>query len=202
MLDQLFTAENFRRIFDQENRKGNDLASRFFPTLRSLTDAVREQVQLIRDLRTKQNTLKAEEFSTELIKLQDALKACKAAKSAGVDAEMEKISQQVANASFRLDLRQKMGPHGKEVFCIDHAAETFFVVKQMQININRIYKVKQANRHDLVSQVRDILRSRFPFEIVRTDISSFYESIDRKRLLRKLDDDQLLRDRLRMVMGD
>lgn len=28
MLDQMFTAENFRRIYDAENRKGVDLATR------------------------------------------------------------------------------------------------------------------------------------------------------------------------------
>jgi hypothetical protein len=37
-----------------------------------------------------------------------------------------------------------------------------------------------------------MLASTFPFELVRTDISSFYESIDRKRLVEKLDSDQLL----------
>ncbi|MCQ9616543.1 RNA-directed DNA polymerase [Paenalcaligenes niemegkensis] len=37
-----------------------------------------------------------------------------------------------------------------------------------------------------------MLGSKFPFELVRTDISSFYESIDRKRLLEKLERDQLL----------
>lgn len=52
--------------------------------------------------------------------------------------------------------------------------------------------MKQANRHDLVCQLRDLLGSSFPFELVRTDISSFYESIDRKRLVEKLDRDQLL----------
>lgn len=31
MLDQMFRADNFRRIYDAENRKGFDLASRYFP---------------------------------------------------------------------------------------------------------------------------------------------------------------------------
>jgi hypothetical protein len=89
-------------------------------------------------------------------------------------------------------MSRKTGPKGKSVFCIDAEPETFFVSKQFQRNINRIYDVKQANRHDLVCQLRDVLRSSFPFGLVRTDISSFYESIDRKRLVGKLDHDQLL----------
>jgi len=51
MLDQMFTAENFRRIYDTENRKGVDLATRFFPTLEPLTHALRDKVKEIRDLR-------------------------------------------------------------------------------------------------------------------------------------------------------
>lgn len=105
---------------------------------------------------------------------------------------MDDISQKVLKPSFKIDLSQKTGPKGKAVYCIDAEPETFFVIKQLQQNIHRIYGVKQANRHDLVCQLRDMLGSSFPFELVRTDISSFYESIDRKRLIEKLDRDQLL----------
>lgn len=47
----MFTAENFRRIYDAENRKGLDLANRYFPSLEPLTLAVRTKVQDIRDHR-------------------------------------------------------------------------------------------------------------------------------------------------------
>lgn len=188
----MFTAENFRRIYDRENRKGNDLVSRFFPDLAPFTFSVKEQVQRIRELRANQHTMNAEDFSTELAALKEELKLRKAAKSSHIDIALEEISQRVIDSSFRISLTRKIGPNGKDVFCIDHAPDAYFVVKQLQININRIYKVKQENRHDLVSQLRDTVQSKFPFEIVRTDISSFYESIDRKRLLQKLDDDQLL----------
>jgi hypothetical protein len=183
MLDQMFTAENFRRIYDTENRKGLDLATRYFPTLEPLTLAVRDKVQDIRCHRV---------FEPKLVALKGELAAFKAAKSAAVDDLMDAISQKVLKPSFKIDLSRKTGPKGKPVFCIDAEPETFFVTKQLQRNIHRIYGVKQANRHDLVCQLRDMLGSQFPFELVRTDISSFYESIDRKRLVEKLDRDQLL----------
>ena len=192
MLDQMFTAENFRRIYDAENRKGLDLATRYFPTLEPFTLAVRGKVQEIRDLRRIGPTLTADDFEARLLSLKADLSALKAAKSDAVDVLMDEISQRVIKPSFKIDLSQKTGPKGKQVFCIDAEPETFFVIKQLQRNIHRIYGVKQSNRHDLVCQLRDMLGSRFPFELVRTDISSFYESIDRKRLVEKLDRDQLL----------
>lgn len=192
MLDQMFTAENFRRIYDAENRKGLDLASRYFPSLESHTLAVRNKVQEIRGHRAAEATMAAEVFEAKLLELKTELTDFKAAKSAAVDDLMDDVSHKVLKPSFKIALSQKAGPKGKPVFCIDAAPETFFVIKQLQRNIHRIYGVKQANRHDLVCQLRDMLGSKFPFELVRTDISSFYESIDRKRLIEKLDRDQLL----------
>ena len=192
MLDQMFTAENFRRIYDAENRKGLDLAGRYFPTLEPLTLAVRDKVKDIRDHRALKATMAADAFEATLLALKTELAALKADKSAAVDALMDNISQKVLKSSFKISLSKKVGPSGKPVFCIDAEPETFFVVKQLQRNIHRIYGVKQANRHDLVCQIRDVLGGSFPFELVRTDISSFYESIDRKKLVEKLDRDQLL----------
>jgi hypothetical protein len=192
MLDQMFTAENFRHIYDSENRKGLDLATRYFPNLEPHTLAVRDKVLDIRDLRKIEVTLLADDFEAKLLALKGELAALKIAKSSAVDALMDEISQKVLKSTFKIDLSRKTGPKGKPVFCIDAEPETFFVIKQLQRNIHRIYGVKQANRHDLVCQLRDMLGSSFPFELVRTDISSFYESIDRKRLVEKLDQDQLL----------
>lgn len=192
MLDQMFTAENFRRIYDAENRKGADLATRYFPTLEPFTLSIRNKVQEIRDLRKSESTFKASDFEARLLTLKSELTALKAVKSSAIDALMDEISHRVLKPSFKIALSQKMGPKGKAVFCIDEEPETFFVIKQIQRNIHHIYGVKQASRHDLVCQLRDMLVSKFPFELVRTDISSFYESIDRKRLLEKLERDQLL----------
>ena len=52
MLDQMFTAENFRLIFDIENRQGLDVASRFFPSVEPYTLAVRDKVSFARKLVT------------------------------------------------------------------------------------------------------------------------------------------------------
>lgn len=192
LLDQMFTAENFRRIFDMENRKGLDVAGRFFPDLASKTLAVRDKVAEIRSWRKDNTSMAATAFEAGESKLKSELVDLKAEKSAAIDQEMDKLSVAVAAPSFKLTLTKKAGPKGKPVYCIDDSAETFFVVKQLQRNIYRIYKVKQSNRHDLACRVRDTVGSGFPYEIVRTDVSDFYESVDRKELYAKLDRDQLL----------
>lgn len=188
----MFTAENFRRIFDIENRKGVDLVGLFFPFLNPVTLDIKAKVSEIRILRSQRSAMSVEDFDAIFIALTADLVTLKSQKSAAIDAEMDALSDAVSQASFKLVLEKKEGPLGKPVFVIDGTAATFFVVKQLQRNVNRIYGVKQSNRHDLACQVRDTVRSGFPYEIVRTDISAFYESIDRKKLLSKLDADQLL----------
>ena len=188
----MFNADSFRRVFDAENRKGKDLVSLYFDHLVPLTLTIKDKVGEIRELRKKQSTLKPDDFNSAEEILKSELTVLKAEKSAAIDLEMEKLSVVVAKSSFKLNIVEKVGPKGKKIYILDGTAETFFVGKQLQYNINRIYGVKQANRHDLACQLRDTIKSRFLFEIVRTDISSFYESIDRKRLFSKLDADQLL----------
>ena len=188
----MFTAENFRRIFDTENRKGLDIAGRFFPQLNPQTFAIRDKITEIRAWRKNQAAVSPTVFEATETKLKSELANLKADKSAAIDAEMEKLSVAVAAPDFKLTLTPTAGPKGKPLYCIDGSAETFFVVKHLQQNIYRIYKVKQANRHDLACRVRDTVGSGFPFELVRTDVSDFYESVDRKLLFAKLDQDQLL----------
>ena len=188
----MFTADNFRQIFDTENRNGVDIAARYFPDLDPKTLAVRNKVAEIRVWRGKKSILSSGDFEAGETRLKSELAELKADKSAAIDLEMEKISTEVAKPAFKIALTQKLGPKAKLVYSIDETPETFFTVKQLQRNIYRIYGVKQANRHDLVCHVRDTVGSEFPFELVRTDISNFYESIDRKRLYAKLDNDQLL----------
>lgn len=192
MLDQMFTAENFRRIFDTENRKGVDVAGLYFPHLQPMTDAVRDKVAEIRKWRKNKAALSAAMFEAGEDQLKSQLADLKATKSSAIDVEMEKLSALVAMPGFKAQLTQKTGPKGKPVYCVDATAETFFVMKQVQWNIYRIYKVKQANRHDLACRIRDTVGSGFPYEFVRTDVSDFYESIDREKLYAKLDQDQLL----------
>lgn len=188
----MFTSDNFRRIFDSENRKGANVGKRFFPSLEPHTKAIRDKKAEIKAHRSLLGTMTQQVFSAKLEALRTELKVLKSAKSQQITTELEIVSLKARKPSFKIALTQKIGPKGKPVFCIDGSPETFFVVKQLQYNIRKIYELKQSNRHDLASQLRNTVATTFPLEVVRTDISSFYESIDRRRLLERLEGDQLL----------
>ena len=189
MLDQSFSSENFRRIFDYENRKGVYLAGSFFPD--------------------------AHEKSKEIKRCKDELKVPrKPADQNKLEREKEKIlknafkevSDIATRKNFSVDLEQR-DINGKKVYVTANSigdysglskekrlnlAAQFFALKQTQKNISRLYKVKQADRYNIVCQLREALRGRFPKYIIRTDISRFYESIPRAPLIKKINEDNLL----------
>jgi hypothetical protein len=60
-------------------------------------------------------------------------------------------------------------------------------MKQLQYNVFRTFKVKQANRYQIVKQVKVLLQDKFPKFIIRTDIRSFYENVPQYELLKLIE---------------
>ena len=109
-----------------------------------------------------------------------------------LNSEFEAASIAVGTKGFSFGITEIDIGTPKKVFVTERNPATYFSLKQVQYNIRRLYKVKQANRHHIVCQLRELLGDKFPKYIIRTDISSFYESIPRRQILRKLNDDPLL----------
>lgn len=192
MLDQMFTAENFRKIFDRENRKGNDLGKEFFPDVATVSQRIKDKNAELRKLRSRRAKLSPEDFDSDRNDLIQNIRQLKSERSDLVDKELELISQKITSTAYKITLEEKVGPKEKAIYVLEHTPENYLIEKQLQNNIYRLYKVKQSSRHLLTSQIKNTLQKTLPIEIVRTDIASFYESIDRVRLLKKLDEDQLL----------
>ena len=68
----------------------------------------------------------------------------------------------------------------------------FYAIKQLQYNIRKTFKVKQADRYSILKQIKLLLSDNFPKYIIRTDIKSFYESIPQVGLLEKIEQNTLL----------
>ena len=66
------------------------------------------------------------------------------------------------------------------------------VLRRLTEVIKRAYKIKVSDRSSIISQVKLILAESTPKHILRLDISSFFESIDRSVILKNLKNDRLL----------
>lgn len=187
MLDQSFSADNFRRILDLENRKGVYLEGRFFPNLKQITEEIKQCNVEIRE--KKKDRVKNE---AELKVLYEKREVLKKTKEEQLTNELQKISDKVVARSFEIYLRKIDIPNGKPIYTVSATPEHFFAMKQIQQNVSSLYDVKQANRSAIVNQVKILLGDGFPKFVLRTDIDDFYESIPHEPILKKINRDNLL----------
>ncbi len=191
MLDQSFSAKNFRKIFDYENRKGVYLASKFFPEVHNKSNQIKNCNGTLDD--------KLELEREKEILLVEALK------------EVRKVATQ---KSFTIALEEKDLKDKKMYVPSNSSADypnltqqqrynlaaEYFVLKQTQRNIAKLYKVKQADRYNIVCQLREILKEKFSKCIIKTDVSSFYENITREDIIKKINNDNLLDYRSKKII--
>lgn len=192
MLDQSFSAENFRKIFDIENRKGNYLEGEFFPEVESKSQEFQACISELRLLKSEKDKHTPEDYETLRVGLSEKLETLRNERDEMLHSKLEEVSSNVCAKDFSFGIQEVDIGKPKKVFVAERNAETHFALKQIQHNIRRLYKVKQSNRHEIICQLRELLADAMPKYIVRTDISSFYESIPRKILLDKLRNDPLL----------
>jgi len=187
MLNQSFSADNFRRILDLENRKGVYLEGRFFPNVSKIAENIK---QCNKDIKEKGRS--RSKHNDELKKLYEKRKESKEKKEELLNAELQKVSDNVVDSRFKIELERKDVPNKKPVYTIKDSPEHYFTMKQIQYNIFHLYHVKQSNRFEIVSQIKALLSDGFPKYVIRTDIDDFYENIPHKPLLQRINEDNLL----------
>jgi hypothetical protein len=192
LLDQSFVTENFRKIFDYENRKGHYLEGKFFPEIEKITQNLKKCSFDFRDLKKKRSAILPEQYEEEKAKINKKKSDLKEQKENLLILELDKISSNILNKSFRITLKEVVTKNEKKAYTISDDPASYFAIKQIQHNIRKLYKTKQGNRYNIVCQLRSLLNDSFPKYIVRTDIEKFYESIPRDRLLKKINEEPLL----------
>ncbi|NVJ99415.1 MAG: reverse transcriptase [Alphaproteobacteria bacterium] len=199
MFEQAFSERNFRKIFDQENRKGRYLEAEFFPSIVDVSERIQKARRLRRTFKKGKAAL-TEVQKVELTKLKKKIEALEAERELKITEELEKVSALAQSGDFKFSIKEIDVGLGKTTYTIDKEVASFFAIKQIQANLQRVYKVKQANRQQIVSQVSKLIADQFPKYILRTDITSFYESIPTKNIMHKLDEDGLLSVRTRKLI--
>lgn len=100
--------------------------------------------------------------------------------------EVDSIEIEILKETFEFNILDN-----EEYYLVNDIPEKL-ILRKLNDNIKRIYKDEQANRKFIIQQVKTLLSEDAPFWIIKTDIKSFYESIDRDRILKKMKDDAML----------
>lgn len=200
MFDQSFSAKNFYNILLIENRKGRNLEKKFFEqeifikyTLRIRDINKNLKKNLITFINQDPRLRKPSEKTYEKYKslLRENKKKLKKEKEERLLVLLNNVSKTIQQPYFKFSIATKLF-NGKKIYTVDDNVETYFAMKQLQYNFYKLYGVKQANRYEIVNQVKNLLNDRFPKFIIKTDIKGFYENIPNSEIIEKLNADNLL----------
>lgn len=192
MLDQSFSAENFFKIFGIENRKGSFNKKLYSQEYLAKHQEAKEKYNNIISYRKLFQGVNAEQMFQSLKVLNEQKDKLDEEKDQILLSELEKASDKINQKSFVFSLSAREW-NEKTVYSIEkNNISAFYAMKQLQYNLRKTFKVKQANRFEIVKQVKTILEDNFPKILLRTDIKSFYENIPQSRLKAKIYENPLL----------
>ena len=192
MLDQTFSAKNFLNVYAQENRMGRIPVETMGVDFQTVVEEIKTVNSELQKLKSLKKAEKTDEVKKKIDELKIEQKDLKENKQKVLFEEMQDLSSTVNSHAFRFRL-EKVWIGDKMGFKInskDHAQ--LFAMKQLQINLQKTFKVKQANRHLIMTNIKLLLKIRRPFYIFRTDVSSFFESIPQEQLRHIVMDNTLL----------
>ena len=190
MLDQSFSYNNFKIIHEVENRKGNYSHDFYNEEYQNICDKVSIKRKELKD------AIKAGETKEILALIESEKKDLERSKEDLLENDLLKFSEKVNSANFSMKVRSfKNTKDGKTIYSVAKIPETYFAMKQLQHNVSKTFKVKQASRHQIVKQIKVLFEDGFPKFIIRADIHQFYESVPQSQLLDLIEQNSILSPR-------
>lgn len=201
VLDQSFSAKNFEVIFNMLNRMGKMKITKMSEDYQKTITDIKETRDKMRILRRKKNIdwTAYEKDDYELydeILIELGLK-----KTDALCANMQKIADEVNRTGFRFTMSKHIYEAHDE-FTIDTTnLSADYAIYQLQHNLKKTFKVEMTSRHDIMLSIKRLLNTKTPLYIIRTDVSSFFESIPQDKLFRKINDNSLLSYKSKSFIG-
>lgn len=202
MFDQSFSAENYLTIFQEENRKGHIAFDTMPEPYRNIVAEIKAKKSAANEITKKKKSNRTEEDVAALEELKSSVKNKQIDRDKELKNELCKYAQTANNKDFAF-LITNYTENDKQIFTIDTSQwEYFYAIKNLQRILRGLFNVKQANKHQIMSNVKLLLNTTAPFYLIRTDITSFFESIPQQALLDKINANNLLNNKTKgMIRG-
>lgn len=116
------------------------------------------------------------------------------------DAKLKKLAADLDSGTFTpAQFMRTVTAKGFPLYWTD-SYENTLVLRKLNDSIRRLYRVRFSDRTAIVRQVRSLLSEGCPKQIIRMDLRSFYENVDREAVLAKLRQEHLLSAKSKMLL--
>lgn len=184
-----FSYESIREVYDMESRKANiDVIL--------LPEEYQNLIKTIRDKRIELSDLKRVSIKkmdadaqaahyAQIDSVKEEIKQLSINKEESLTAFLHEIERKVNSKSFSYEIERDINLYGgNEYFHIkDNNLETQIFSKLLCKDLTASFKVKPANRHQIMACIKSLLVKERSFLIIRTDIQGFFESIPHNIIL-------------------
>lgn len=186
MIDQSFSAKNFRRIYDLDRKNKGTLEVNHFPDAYK----IRKKIIMLKGFiywlarRLRSGQISTAKFEEKKDKINEHIRLRKEQYNNEVNGKLEVIAHNVGVKGYALPLT--LLPHqvkNKSVYSIGNSVEALFVSRQIKCVLNSLYTIRTNNRDLIISRLSALAKEISPKYIIRADVESFYESINHKSLL-------------------
>ena len=192
MFDQSFSLSNFETIFNLELRKGRIDFNGMPQDYKDVVANIRWTRSAMATQRRKKLVTWTEDEKKDYKNNGGLLKYYQEQKGEIVKQVLGLLATQVNSTVFRFAITSYM--YGaKECFTIDMADRAqFYAMKTLQQNVVKAFNVEMPNRHTVMQNLKLQMNTNLPIYIIRTDVSSFFESIKHDRLFALIDRNSVL----------
>ena len=110
-----------------------------------------------------------------------------------VEAIGNELGNTIVDGTYSFQIKQvwDLYLNGRKKRDFDYLCQNL-ILRKLHNNIKTIYKVQQADRNNIVRQMKILLSENVEMWVVRLDVRHFYESINREKLITKLEEDARL----------
>ncbi len=180
-----------------ENRKGNYLVSKFMPEITRLD----KRIDSLLTYRKKNNcSIKSDANESIIKKIDELIAKIRDKRNEEIDQHLNRFIFKITNNNYSITIHRKDLIGNKPTFIVEDEPENYFAIKHLQYCLWKLYKVKQSNRSEIVSQLAGIINDNFPKFIYRTDVENFYESIPEAALNHIIQENLLSRFNKRLLI--
>lgn len=185
-MDQSFSVKNLNEVLLDDMKNGGNLEERYMPE----AFVIKKKIKKLNDrryysrrlLRTKKIT--SEFYNKRLSRLNNIADERSLQYKCATNKVLEVVSKNIVSKEFRLNVNVLPNEiSGKKVYGIENCLDQILVVRIIQKLMRVLYDIRMPSRDTIVGQIKSIIFDGVPKYILRTDIKSFYESIEHKRLL-------------------